>query len=134
MKERLDKESIDALILYRLQRSEETIKEAELLCDKNFYNASVNRLYYACYYAISALFLKDGIEAYSHKGMKTLFGLYYVKTEKIPIEQATTYFTLFEKRHSSDYDDFIYFDREIVEELISQTKEFITFIKNLLGL
>jgi hypothetical protein len=39
--------------------------------------------------------------------MKTLFGLHYVKNQKNPIEQATTYFTLFEKRHSSDYDDFI---------------------------
>lgn len=57
-----------------------------------------------------------------------------LKTKKNSIEQATTYFTLFEKRHSSDYDDFIYFDREMVEELISQTKDFITFIKNLLGI
>lgn len=59
------------------------------------------------------------LEMHSHNGMKTLFGLHYVKNQKISIEQATTYFTLFEKRHSSDYDDFIYFDREIMEELIS---------------
>lgn len=45
MKEKLDKESIDALILYHYQRFEEIIKEAELLCHKNFYNASVNILY-----------------------------------------------------------------------------------------
>lgn len=42
------------------------------------------------------------LEMHSHNGMKTLFGLHYVKNQKIPIEQATTYFTLFEKRHSSD--------------------------------
>jgi hypothetical protein len=42
---KLDKESIDARVLCRYQRFEEIIKEAELLCHKNFYNASVNILY-----------------------------------------------------------------------------------------
>jgi len=102
MKEKMDKNSIDALIGYRCQRSDEAIQEAELLCREGFYNAAVNRLYYACYYVISALFLKDDIEAHTHSGMKTLFGMHYVKTEKISINQASIYYTLFEKRHSGD--------------------------------
>jgi len=131
MKEKMDKNSIDALIGYRCQRSDEAIQEAELLCREGFYNAAVNRLYYACYYVISALFLKDDIEAHTHSGMKTLFGMHYVKTEKIPINQASIYYTLFEKRHSGDYDDFIYFDHEMTQELIALTKEFTSTIKEM---
>ncbi len=82
MKEKMDKNSIDALIGYRCQRSDEAIQEAELLCQEGFYNAAVNRLYYACYYVISALFLKDDIQAHTHSGMKTLFGMHYVKTKR----------------------------------------------------
>ena len=131
MKEKMNKNNIEALIGYRYQRSDEAIQEAELLCQEGFYNAAVNRLYYACYYAISALFLKDGIQAHTHSGMKTMFGMHYVKTKKIPLNQAATYYTLFEKRHSSDYDDFIYFDHEMTQELIALTKEFISVVKKL---
>jgi len=38
MKEKMDKNSIDALIGYRCQRSDEAIQEAELLCQEGFYN------------------------------------------------------------------------------------------------
>ena len=131
MKEKMDKNSIDALIGYRCQRSDEAIQESELLCREGFYNAAVNRLYYACYYVISALFLKDDIEAHTHSGMKTQFGMHYVKTEKISINQASIYYTLFEKRHSGDYDDFIYFDHEMTQELIALTKEFTSTIKEM---
>ena len=35
------------------------------------------------------------------------------------------------KRHSSDYDDFIYFDHEMTQELIALTKEFTSVVKKL---
>ena len=47
MKEILDEESRNALIAYRLQRAYETLKEAEVMIRESFYNAAVNRMYYA---------------------------------------------------------------------------------------
>lgn len=55
MKQELDKESIDALIRYRTERANETLLEAKILIQNGFYNAAVNRLYYACYYAVMAV-------------------------------------------------------------------------------
>lgn len=40
--------------------------------------------------------------------------------------------TLFEKRHSGDYDDFVFCDKEMVDELLPQTKLFIEMIDSLL--
>ena len=51
MTEILDEESKKALISYRVQRAYETLKEAEVMIRESFYNAAVNRMYYACYYA-----------------------------------------------------------------------------------
>ena len=45
MKEQLDKESKETLILYRLQRAHDTLREARLLMDASFFNAAINRLY-----------------------------------------------------------------------------------------
>jgi len=39
--------SNDDLIKYRTSRSLETLKEADLLIQNEFWNASINRIYYA---------------------------------------------------------------------------------------
>lgn len=44
-------DSLNKLIQYRLARAEETLEEARLLAQRYHWNAAVNRLYYACFYA-----------------------------------------------------------------------------------
>lgn len=41
-------EEISKLVYYRLDRANESIREAELLLDAGHANTCVNRLYYAC--------------------------------------------------------------------------------------
>lgn len=45
------------LIAYRLQRAREALDEADLLLDRNHINTFVNRVYYACFYSVTALLL-----------------------------------------------------------------------------
>ena len=66
MKEILDEESKNALINYRIQRAYETLKEAQVMMRESFYNAAVNRLYYACYYAAVSLLLKYDHQPQTH--------------------------------------------------------------------
>lgn len=113
MKEKLDEDSKKALVTYRIQRAYETLKEAEVMKREAFYNAAINRLYYACYYAAIALLLKYDIQAQTHNGVKTMLGLHFVSTGKLPLKVGKTFGTLFEKRHSGDYDDFAYCDQEL---------------------
>lgn len=133
MKEVLDEESKKALIAYRIQRAYETLKEAKVMIRESFYNAAVNRLYYACYYASVALLLKYDIKTQTHNGVKTMLGLHFVSTGKISIKAGKTFTTLFEKRHSGDYDDFVYCDKEMVEELYPQAEVFISTIESLIN-
>lgn len=132
MKEVLDEESRKALILYRIQRAGETLKEAEVMIRESFYNAAINRMYYACYYAVVALLLKYDIQTQTHNGVRTMLGLHFVATGKIPLKIGKTFTTLFEKRHSGDYDDFVYCDKEMVDELYPQAKLFIETMSELL--
>lgn len=40
----------------------------------------INRLYYACFYAVIALLIKNNISTQTHDGARTQFGLIFVKT------------------------------------------------------
>ena len=132
MKEKMDENSKNALIAYRIQRAYETLKEAEVMKRENFYNAAINRLYYACYYATVALLLKYDIQTQTHNGVKTMLGLHFVSTGKLPLRIGKTFTTLFEKRHSGDYDDFMFCDKEMVDELFPQAELFIKSVDELL--
>lgn len=132
MKEVLDEESKKALIAYRIQRANDTLKEAEVMIREAFYNAAINRLYYACYYATVALLLKHNIQTQTHNGVKTMLGLHFVSTGKLPLKIGKTFITLFEKRQSGDYDDFVYCDKEMADELYPQAGLFISTVRELL--
>ena len=131
MKEKMDENSKIALITYRIQRAYETLKEAEVMKREKFYNAAINRLYYACYYATVALLLKYDIQTQTHNGVKTMLGLHFITTGILPLKIGKTFSTLFEKRHSGDYDDFAYCDEDLVNELYPQTQTYIDTIAHL---
>ena len=124
MKEILDKESKKALVAYRIQRAYETLREAEVMIRESFYNAAINRLYYACYYATVALLLKYDIQTQTHNGVKTMLGLHFISTGKLPVKVGKTFSTLFEKRHSCD--------EEMVNNLYPQAETFINSIQELI--
>ena len=132
MKESLDEQSRKDLINYRIERAEETIKEAELLAANGYFNASANRLYYACYYAVVALLLKNNISASSHSGVKAMLGLQFVTKGILSIEHGRTFSRLFEIRHSGDYDDFVYCDKVMIDEYTPKDINLLNAVKTLL--
>lgn len=117
---------------YRMERAAETREEVDILAERGHYNAAVNRLYYACFYAAQALLLKHHITATTHAGVKSMFGLHFVSKGIIPIEHGKTFNTLFEKRHSSDYEAFAYCDKALVDDLKPLADAFIDIIEELL--
>ena len=65
-------EPTKALIKYRIERAEETFKEGLLMRTEDHWNACANRLYYACFYAVSALLVKYGISS-TRRALRLLF-------------------------------------------------------------
>ena len=133
MKETLDQESRQALVNYRIERAHEAVHEADILAREQCYNAAVNRLHYACFYATAALLLNNNITATTHAGVKTMLGLHFVSKGVLDKEHARTFQTLFDSRHSSDYEDFVYCDLEMIERLTPKVVDFIKAIEQLLA-
>ena len=132
MKEQLSHENREALAAYRYQRAQETLAEIPFLKQQGYYNTAVNRLYYACYYAAIALLIKHGINPGTHAGVKQMLGMHFVATGRIPRDVGRSFSLLFERRHSSDYDDFVYTSEEEIDELFPKAEMFIQTIDTLL--
>jgi uncharacterized protein len=126
-------EPLETLIHYRLCRAQESLDDARLLAEANRWNACVNRLYYSCFYAVSALLVRDGLSSSRHTGVRSLLNRHYVRTGKVPRDLARVYNDLFERRQEGDYADFVRFQADQVRPWILQTEVFITSIKALLS-
>lgn len=131
MREKLDPENRASIVNYRLERAYETLKEADYNADGGYYNAAVNRLYYACFYAASALLLSREIDANTHNGVKTMLSMHFVRTGRLNLEHGATFSLLFEKRQSSDYSDFAYCDLALVNTLRPRAEAFVAEIEKL---
>lgn len=116
------------VVSYRINRAREALEEAQILSEAARWNVSVNRLYYACFYAVSALLAKHGMASSKHAGVRGLFNRHYVKTGKVPVDTARIYNDLFERRQEGDYIDFVYFEEKDVIPWILNARRFVDFI------
>jgi uncharacterized protein (UPF0332 family) len=99
------------------------------LADNNSWNACVNRLYYACFYSVTALLLKSGHEAKSHNGIRTVFFREFIKTKKLDKEFGKLYSDLSDWRNKGDYSDFVDFGKEDVMPLLEKTRDFLNSMR-----
>jgi uncharacterized protein (UPF0332 family) len=132
MKQLLDEVSKKALVNYRINRAKETIEEVKSISESGYYNTAINRLYYACYYAVIALLVKNNIETQTHAGVKQMLGLHFVSTKKLDADYSKFYSQIFNNRITGDYDDFVVFDKEMLDELIPKAEDFIYTIEKLI--
>jgi uncharacterized protein (UPF0332 family) len=128
----MSKSPKDDYIKYRLQKANETISEAKVQLENKFWNTAVNRMYYACFYAVGALLVKNGVETSSHSGSRLKFGQLFVHTGLISRDLAKHYSELFEKRQKGDYDDFFDLDSETAFRLYQPSVDFIKEVEKLI--
>ena len=120
------------LLVYRLQRARESLEDAYLLADARRWNPCVNRLYYACFYAVSALLVQEGMSSSRHSGIRSLFNRHFVKTGKIDAGTARIFNDLLERRQEGDYVDFVQFQEAQVRAWMPQAEVFVERIAELL--
>jgi len=123
---------INDYITYRLERARKTYSDANLLAKNKSWNSCINRLYYSCFYLTSAILLKNGFEAKSHNGVRTIFFREFVKTGKVDKDFGRLYSDLFDWRNKGDYSDFFDFSEEDVLPLLEKAGKFIDTVEELL--
>jgi uncharacterized protein (UPF0332 family) len=125
-------ESNGELVSYRLQRARETLADAHILADAGRWDPCVNRLYYACFYAVSALLIQEGLSSTKHTGLRSLFNRHFVKTNKVSKDKARIFNDLFERRQEGDYVDFVSFEESQVLPWLPEAEAFVQNLADLI--
>jgi uncharacterized protein (UPF0332 family) len=121
------------LVAYRLERARESLEDAHILADAGRWNPCVNRLYYACFYAVSSLLTQEGLSSSRHTGVRSLFNQHFVRTGKIGRDVAQIFNDLFERRQEGDYVDFVRFQESQVRAWMPRAEAFVAHIAGRIG-
>lgn len=118
-------EETQTLVRYRLDRAREALEEAALLLANSYANTCVNRLYYACFYAVSALLLAKGLSSARHSGVRALFRQHIVKPGLLSVPLGQMYDKLFDNRQRGDYADLVRFVVDDVQPWLGEARAFV---------
>lgn len=93
------------IVKYRLEKASRTYDEAIGSIANKYCETAANRLYYAAYYAVSALLIAYKYEASTHNGVIQMFGKAFLKDGIIDKSYGKTFNQLFSLRQTGDYED-----------------------------
>jgi uncharacterized protein (UPF0332 family) len=115
-----------------LERADTNLQVARELLEKEYYDVSASRAYYAAFYAASALLLNDGIDTSKHSGVIALIHQHFVKNGKLSREQGRNLNWLFELRSVGDYGVSLHVAQGDAQRAVNIAQDFFEAVKALL--
>jgi uncharacterized protein (UPF0332 family) len=128
-----EKEARRTLVKLWLGKAEEAIASAELELNQGHLSFAVNRIYYACFYAATAILLQEGKQFSKHSAVKAEFARVYIKTGKIDAKWHKFYQKLFDDRQEGDYIPTTVFDKSDVSARLAQARDFVNVVRGVIA-
>jgi len=116
-----------------MSKAKECLRDSEIALSNQSLSMAANRLYYACFNAIHALFVMQGVYSKTHEGLNVLFNLHYVKTGIFDIKFGAFLNHMENLREKADYNvvyevcnDDIDQMKPVVYELVQKVEELLS--------
>lgn len=113
------------LAVYWMQKAKRSYETAVRELKQKNYDFCANRLYYAAFYAVSAVLILRGQSYTKHSGVRAALHRDFVKTGIIATEFGALYDALLRDREESDYVAFADLDPEVLKQEIIEVKKFV---------
>lgn len=121
------------IVIYWLEKSRESIEAAIDESKAERFSFAVNRIYYACFYSVSALLLLDSKMFKKHSGVRACFHQHIIKTGIMEIQFGQLYDELFEARQRGDYLALISFNKGQVDDWLCRVDRFFERISSIIN-
>lgn len=119
------------VVHYWLEKSETALASARSEFAAERYDFAVNRSYYACFYAASALFLQRGKTFVKHSGLRGALHRDLIKAGTLAPEWGRVFDKLYENRQRGDYLELYEFEQPQVATLLAGAEGFVTEVRRL---
>ena len=113
-------------------RARAKLAAARYLLDGGFGGDAVPPAYYAAFHVAEAALATEGDEPRSHEGLKSLFGLRFVKTGRLPAELASILRELKDERENGDYSVFPAISDEEAARAVESATRFVDEVEEFL--
>ena len=110
---------------YRMEQARETLREAELLLAAQSWRGTVNRSYYAMFYAVLALLAGGPWRTAKHAGVIAVFDREFVRTGTFPSSMSRSLHVAFDLRQTHDYGETLLPDPLTTANLVSEASGFV---------
>lgn len=125
-------DSLVVLLEYRMRQAHDTLYEAEILFEKHALRGTINRAYYAMFYALLALLATRNLSASKHSGAISIFDREFVKSDIFSKEVSKSLHIAFDLRQAGDYGELMEIDGDIAKNTIERAKLFVAEIEKYL--
>ena len=122
----------NAVIKYWMEKAQESMESATSEFNSNRNTTAVRNLYYACFYALTAVLLKEGQAVKKHTAVKAALHKDLIKTGVVEPGWGKFYNRIFDSRHEGDYQPLRIFDAEEVKLYLDEGAGFIAQMQKLL--
>ncbi len=125
----------DRIIIVRLQmeKAYTFLAQADEMYRQKYWDIASNRYYYACFHAVQALLIHNGLSIRTHDGLITAFGLHFVKTGKVESRLGAFLSRMEQLREKGDYNCIYTVSEDEISTMAEPAKELIEKIEKLLG-
>ena len=129
----LNDEDRKTMASLEIEKADRFLKQASMMCDMEQWDMAANRYYYACFHAVQALFIHNGLSSHRHSGMLTQFGLHFVKTGIVE-DRFGAFLTRMEQlREKGDYNCLFEVTKDELLTFVEPAQELIGRIKQLIA-
>jgi len=94
--------------------------------------SSLNRAYYACFYAATAVLITEGREFVKHTGVRSALHKYLIHQGRLPKELGDAYDNLMRVRQQADYEAIVSWTPQQATEAIEIAERIVTALRDLL--
>ncbi len=122
-----------AIVCYRVEKARTALSDIHKIMPMEVWAIIANRMYYALYYAASALLINDAHMVSTHRGVLSQLNQYYVREGLLSKEDGHLFGRIFAFRQGSDYDDFIDASQSEVEQYLPKVESLVDKIVSLIN-
>ncbi len=124
-----DQDILD-LCRYRLKQADDAVLEARLLQNAGHLRGAINRAYYAMFYALQVLIVKNRVKVSKHSGVISYFDREFIKSGKIHRDFSKWLHRIFDLRQDADYGDMFEPTEVQTEQAVIHASKFVLEIQD----